>query len=392
MSSPQAPAPAAPPRNKKKKRKGPFKVHRYGGWLLYFWHGMRFGAWVRLLRRGRFDVTLNCLPNIATVTIWTPVNSGLYWISEALYGRRADRFEAPPPVFILGHWRTGTTLLHDLMSCDPGLAAPTTYECFFPNHFLLTERAIARAFNVFLPKKRPQDDVPVAMDRPQEEEFALSILGLGTPYNTLAFPRHGPVDEAYLDLEGLSDAERGRWANGYLWLYRRLALKHKRRLLLKSPPNTARIKLLLELFPEARFIHIARDPRAVVPSTIKLWRALYSTQGLHNPPRLDPWLETHVIETFARMARAYEEGRKLVPEGRFAELRMEDLLKDPLGQVEGVYRRLGLEGFAAARPAFEAFLAARGIHAAGAYELAPELEERIATLLAPYRARFGYGG
>ena len=384
---------SAPERKKpkKKKRKGPFKVQRYGGWLLYFWHGMRFGAWWRLLKRGRFDITLNCLPNILTVTIWAPVNSALYWLSEAIYRGRAERLALDsPPVFILGHWRSGTTLLHDVMACDPRLAAPTTYECFFPNHFLLTERFIARAFNVFLPKKRPQDDVPVGMERPQEEEFALSILGLGTPYNTLAFPRHGPTDEAYLDFSGLDEAARHQWAEGFMWFIRRLTLKHKRRLLLKSPPHTARLKLLLELFPRARFIHIARDPRAVVPSTIKLWRALYSTQGLHNPPNLDPWLESHVIETFARMTQAYEEGSSLVPEGRLVEIRMEDLIAEPLEVLEKIYGRLGLAGFATARPAFEAFLARRGVHSGSVYQLDPQLEARITGRLAPYMTRFGY--
>ncbi len=377
----------------KKKRKGPFKVQRYGGWLLYFWHGCRFGAWVGLLRRGRFDVTLNCLPNILTVTIWAPINSGLYWLSEALYGRRARALRLEhEPVFILGHWRTGTTLLHDLMACDPRLAAPTTYECIFPNHFLLSEGAIANLFNVFLPKRRPQDDVPVGMDRPQEDEFALSILGLGTPYNTLAFPRHGPVDEAYLDLEELDEAARARWVGGFMWFYRRLALKHKRALVLKSPPHTARIKTLSKLFPRARFIHIARDPFAVVPSTIKMWRALYSTQGLHNPPRLDPWLETHVIDTFARMAEAYEAGRKLIPEGRLAEIRMEELISDPKGVLREIYERLGLEGFAHAEGAFGAFLRARGIHSGSAYELEPGMEARIAERLGPYLKRFGYDG
>jgi hypothetical protein len=383
-------APPASQKKKKKKRKGPFKIHRYGGWLLYFWHGMRFSAWVALLRRGKFDITLNCLPNILTVTIWAPVNSLLYYISEALYGRRADARELEPPVFILGHWRTGTTLLHDLMSCDRQLAAPTTYECFFPNHFLLSERAIGRVFNVFLPKKRPQDDVPVAMDRPQEDEFALSILGLGTPYNSLAFPRHGPVDQDYLDMEGLDEPARARWRDGFLWFCRRLALKHGRRLLLKSPPHTARLKLLLKLFPNARFIHISRDPHAVVPSTIKLWRALYSTQGLHNPPQLDPWLEDHVFDTFQRMDRAYEAGRALIPEGHLVEIRMEDFIADPRGVIESVYARLDLQGFAEAAPAFDAFLGARGIHAGGAYALTPEMESRIADQLAPYMARFGY--
>ena len=112
----------------------------------------------------------------------------------------------------MGHRRTGTTLMHDLFAADPGLAFPTTYECFFPNLFSLTEKALRGIFKLILPKKRPQDDVPVGFERPQEEEFAMMILGEGSPYKTMAWPRLGPADSAYLDFQGLSEAEVKRWA------------------------------------------------------------------------------------------------------------------------------------------------------------------------------------
>ncbi len=382
----------APDRDRKKKKKGVFRLQRYGGWLLYFWHGMRFGAWVRLLARGRFDITLNCLPNILTVTVWTPINSVLYWVSEALYGWRAGRLDTSgdAPVFVLGHWRTGTTLMHDLLACDPALAYPTTYECFFPNHFLLTEPALARALRVFLPKKRPQDDVPVGFDRPQEEEFAYSILGMGTPYNTMAWPRHGPADTDYLDLVNLSEAQRRRWRRGFLWFYRRLVLKHKKPLVLKSPPHTARVRFLLELFPKARFIHIARNPLAVVPSTIRLWEALYSTQGLHNPPRMGAWIETYVLDTFERLEGRYEADRALIPEGRLKEIRYEALVADPKGTLRDIYSALGLGDFEAAEPFIDAYLADRREHRAASYDLPEAQRRRIASHLAAYMERHGY--
>ena len=66
--------------------------------------------------------------------------------------------------------------MHDLFSEDPNLAFPTTYECFVPHHFLLTEGTLDRLAKGLLPKRRPQDDVPVGFDRPQEEEFAMLML------------------------------------------------------------------------------------------------------------------------------------------------------------------------------------------------------------------------
>ena len=169
---------------------------------------------------------------------------------------------------------------------------------------------------MLLPKKRPQDDVPVGFDRPQEEEFAMMMLGEGTPYITHAWPRFGPADTEYLDFKGVPENEKKKWADAYMWLYRRLCLKHGgKRLVMKTPANAARLKLLTKLFPDARYVYLARNPLDVFPSTVKLWRALYSVQGLHNPPHLDPWLDDYVLDMFARLTEDYEEDEHLIPEG-----------------------------------------------------------------------------
>jgi LPS sulfotransferase NodH len=378
-------------KKKKKKRQGPFKIQREGGWLLYFWHGMRLGDWLRLLKRGRFDITLNCLPNILTVTLWAPVNSALYYLSEAIYGRRAERHEiAPPPVFVIGHWRSGTTFLHDLLACDPAHGYPTTYQCFFPTHFLLTGGTVRKWFNVFLPRKRPMDNVPVGVDRPQEDEFAFANMGMGTHYITLAWPRHGPADMEYLDLVSLSDAEREKWERGFLWFLRRLSYKQRKRLILKSPAHTARIRTLLKLFPDARFIHIARNPLAVYPSTVKLWKALDSVQGLHNPARDDVWMEDFVFTVFETVFRRYEEDRALIPEGHLAEIRYEDLAADPKAVLREVYAKLDLGDFARAEPGIDQYLAGQGEYRPNAFDLPQELRARIAARWAGYIERFGY--
>jgi omega-hydroxy-beta-dihydromenaquinone-9 sulfotransferase len=376
---------------KERKRAGPLRRERYGGWLLYFWHGMRLGQWLKLLAQGRYRITANCLPGIATVTLFAPVNSLLYRVSEAVYANRIDALRLDDaPIFVLGHWRTGTTLLHDLFACDPRLAYPTTYECFFPNHFLLTERVLSRAFSVFLPKRRPQDAVSVGFDRPQEEEFAFSLLGMGTPYNTMAWPRLGPADQAYLDLEGLSADERAEWAQSFLWFYRRLQLKHDKTLVLKSPAHTARLALLTRLFPRARFVHISRHPFEVIPSTLKLWRALFSTQGLQNPPNADPWLSDWVLESFARMSEAYEANRKPIEDGRLTEIRYEDLVKNPKQTMRLLYSALNLGDFRPAESGMDAYLARQKDHPVSKYELPQALKQQISHRLSAYMARFGY--
>jgi len=378
--------------NGKKKFRGPFKLQREGGWMLYFWHGMGLSTWIGLLRRGRFDVTVNCLPSIVTVSLWAPVNSALYYLSEALFGRRAERCVIEPaPIFVIGHWRAGTTLLHELLACDPAHGYPTTYQCFFPGHFLLTGGLVRGWFNIFLPKIRPMDRVPVGVDRPQEEEFALVNLGLGSPYVTLAWPRHGPRDMDYLDLSGLGAEAKRDWERGLLWFMKRLYYKQKKRLVLKSPAHTARIRTLIRLFPEARFVHISRHPLAIVPSGLRLWKALASVQGLHNPVGDEPWLREFVLSVFERVYRAYEADKGLIPPGHLVEIAFEDLVADPKRVMKDIYAKLNLGDFARAEPGIDAYLESRKDYQPNVFEVPEALRREILERWAGYIERFGYG-
>jgi len=378
-------------RRRAKPRLPALTIERYGGRLIYFWFGMRFGALMKLFARGRFAFTLNCIPDTLLLFLWVPWNSLLYWISEAKYKREAEALPLDqPPIFVLGHWRTGTTLLHDLFSVDPNLAYPTTFECFFPHHFLLTEGVLPKVMKGLLPKKRPQDDVPVGFDRPQEEEFGMMMLGQGTPYFTCAWPRFGPADSDYLDFKGVPEPEQKRWADAYMWLYRRLALRHGKRLVMKTPANAARLKLLTKLFPDARYVYLARNPLNVFPSTVKLWRALYSVQGLHNPPYLDPWLDGYVLDMFARLTEDYEEDHHLIPKHRLVELRYEDFVKDPVASMRDIYARLDIPNFEQAEAPMCEFLGERSEHKVSRYDMPVQLKRKIVERLKPYIDRFGY--
>jgi hypothetical protein len=379
-------------RQRAKPRAPAFTITRYGGRLIYFWFGMRMRALLRLFKRGGYNFTLNCLPDTILLFLWVPWNSLLYRVSEWKYRKRSEALPLDqPPIFVIGHWRTGTTFLHDLFSEDPSLAYPTTYECFFPHHFLLTEDTLPKVMKVLLPKKRPQDDVPVGFDRPQEEEFAMMMLGEGTPYLTHAWPRFGPADTEYLDFKGVPEPAQKKWADAYMWFYRRLALKHGGKpLVMKAPANAARLKLLTKLFPEARYIYISRNPLKVFPSTVKLWRALYSTQGLHNPPNLDPWLDDYVLDMFARLTEDFEEDKHLIPKDKLVELRYEDLVKDPIATLRDLYQRLDIGDFEAARARMQAYLDAQSEHRVSEYELPPELKRKLIERLKPYIDRYGY--
>lgn len=376
----------------------------YPAWAFRAWHGMTLKPWFGLLARNGFAVSLRRVPMTIDVTLCALMNSLFGLAQRAIYGRRiAQTPISRPPVFIIGHWRTGTTWLHEMLARDPRFVAPTTYECGVPSHALLT--APIWALSRFrAPKIRPMDGMPVDYDRPQEDEFALMNLGAGSFLETFAFPNHRPVRADYIDLGGLSAAQRRRWVTmrlGFLKqvLYRgqRAARREGRnpaalRLVLKAPQDTARLTLLNSIFPGACFIHLVRDPDDVFASTVKLWTSLGETQALHAPdwrarPDGTPSLDEFVLTTFERLYRDFDEQRRQLPAKQIIDVRYEDLADDPGATLTRIYAHFG---WGAPRPSQPAVR--DDARTARRYQLSPAIKAAVAARWRNYRERFGYSG
>jgi hypothetical protein len=305
------------------------------------------------------------------------------------YGRKIARTEIrEAPIFIVGHWRTGTTLLHELLALDPRHTAPSTYECFAPNHFLLTRRIIPPILGLLIPDRRPIDNMPAGWEHPQEDEFALCNMGIPSPYLTMMFPNQPPQYPEYLTLENLPAEAKERWKRALLRFLRSVTMEGGKRIVLKSPPHTGRIKVLLELFPGARFVHVVRDPYVVFPSTVYLWKRLLRDQGVQ-APRFEG-LEEHVFRTFNEMYAAFERDRALIAPGRLCEVRYEDLVADIPGQMRRIYRELGLDDFDVCLPSIEKYAADQAGYQRNRYRLAPQTQEQISERWAGYMRRYGY--
>ncbi len=359
-------------------------------WMPHVWEGCDFFAWVRLLLRNRLAVSP---PDWYVALIVTFVSLGhtfLRWVQESWYGSRLDRVAIPhAPLFIIGHWRTGTTLLHEMLILDRRHTYPNTYQCLEPNHFLLTESLFRRWFRFLVPSRRPMDNMPAGWERPQEDEFALCMMGQPSPYLTIAFPNHPPQDVEALDLDRLPPRVREAWKNALLRFLRHLTFKDPRRLVLKSPTHTCRIPALLELFPDARFVHIVRDPLAVFPSTVNLWKALYTAHGLQQPTFAG--LEEMVFHNFAHLYERLEKSKHLLAPNRFHELRYEDLLADPIGQMRSLYERLELDGFEELLPRLKTFVDASTSYKTNRYpNLAPALRQEIERRWGHIIRQYGY--
>ena len=379
MSRPAKTTPKAPGRE---------DFHAYPWWSPRFWHGMPLGVWLGMVADNGFRISPSKLGLATTISAAAAFNSLAEPLSEARYRRRlGSPPETPAPLFILGHWRSGTTLLHELLMLDSRFCCPSTYQCFAPGHFLLTEDVLTRLLAWMMPSKRPMDNVAAGWSRPQEDEFALANMGAPSPYRRMAFPATSSPEPVALDVTKLPPADLDRWRRALTRFLARLAVRDARRPVLKSPPHTARLGVLAEMFPEARFLHVVRDPFVVFPSTIRLWRSLDDVQGL----QVDRGeaLERYVFACFDEMYAAFERDRARAG-GRLYELRYEDLVADPVGRLAEAYERLDLGGFAAVRPALEEQARSMKRYRTNTYEHDPRMVAEVARRWRPFIERYGY--
>lgn len=305
---------------------------------------MRPVDWFGLLRAGQFAVHPSKYGIVAAVTLAGPVNASLAAIQQLCWQRRLKESTLHgPPVFIIGHWRSGTTLMHELLVKDERLSSPSTFQCFAPQHFLVSEWFFRRFCGWLLPDRRPMDNMSAGWDRPQEDEFALVALGMPSPYRRIAFPNRPPLDLEYLDTESLDEDQRERWARQLQRFLAMVSWRTERPLVVKSPTHTGRVATLARLFPGAKFIHLTRDPLELFPSTLRLWTGLDQVQSLQKPT--GEGLQDYVIDCLQRMYAAFHRQRDAIPAGHLVDVRYEDLIADPVGQIESIYHRLRLGDF-----------------------------------------------
>ncbi len=340
--------------------------------------GVTLARWSKTLCDNRFSVDWPYWPRAAVITLGSIPNTLIGCCEAFLYNRRIEASEVQSPLFILGVWRSGTTHLHNLLAIDDRFGFPNFYQVNYPKTFLLTEGSTAWLMHLCIPKVRAMDNVKLDVTEPQEEEYAMCSLTGQSILLAIAFPRNAQFYDRFLALRDVSNLELRQWKAGLMSFLKKLSFKYRRPLVLKSPGNTCRINVLLDLFPDAKFVHIRRHPYDVFQS---MKHTVWKTQPWYQLQRADAENDDDwIINQYKESYDGFFSQRHLIPQGKFHEVTFEDLERDPVGQIEDTYKALGLPDFKYVENQLRSY-----VHSLSAYEknvfppLSLEVRHRIST-------------
>jgi hypothetical protein len=276
---------------------------------------------------------------------------------------------------VLGYWRSGTTLLHELLCLDARYTYPTTHACMNPHHFLLTEAAALARGGASM--QRPMDEMEVRSGSPQEDEFALLSLGARSPYEALLIPNILPEALKLTDPRDLSAADEERWRQVFLSFLTGVSARGMGRpMILKSPTHGARVSTLRELLPDARYVLIARDPITNFESVVRMWRKMFESYAI-GPIPPDDEIREAVLADRPRFEAKLASGTADLPRNRFVSISYESLVTNPAAVIEQLYQRLELGDFEMVRETFMAETRRRREYRAKASLPSAAWQERI---------------
>jgi len=303
--------------------------------------GMRFPVLMKLVFRNGITLYPEYIIKFLMLLQNSLISSVLTLAEKKNYSKKIRETEiSTPPIFIIGHWRTGTTYLHQMFNLDPGFTAPNMVQTVIPDHLLFSTKYYVPILNRTLPKKRPMDNVVFSPLEPQEDEYALIRMGSESPLEKMLFPTK---KKFFLEdyQEFIPEGKKLEvWKENLVTFYKKLTLLTGKQIVSKNPYHTMRISLLAEMFPGAKFIHITRDPMIVVPSTIRMWNIIAADNKLKRGWKKPTTSEvSSVLGSFIEYVAV--ESKKL-GKNQFSEVQFEDLEQDPLKVVKRIYSELDL--------------------------------------------------
>lgn len=348
-------------------------------------------VWLGRLAEARFRVGWPYIPRLIAILVFSSLNTLVSLPERLLAPLVLRRRKVADPVFIVGVHRSGTTHLHNLLALDDQFATPRAYQILNPAGFFLFSWLVAPLMAAFLPWRRPMDGVRFHIFAPQEEEFALAGMCRQSPYWGLTFPRLWAVYDRFVFPAGFSAKELDGWKRQLLLFLQKLTFWSRKRPLLKNPYHTARVALLQEMFPQARFIHVYRHPYDVYRSNQHMAREGHVVYQLQDPDEVDNY-QTRFLDNYRAMEEAFYRDAERLAADQVAEVAFEDVERDPLMEIRRLYAQLGLEFTPRFQQRLEDYLEGVAGYQKNRFKTLPdEVRQHVDRQMGPFMARWGYG-
>ncbi len=310
---------------------------------------------------------------------------------ERLYTEfRVKPIQLTPPIFIVGHWRSGTTHLANIMSQSPQFGYVSPIASGLPWELLTIGRAFRPLLEKSIPKDRLIDRVPVTPHSPQEDEFGMANMypisflhGLYFPQNLEKYIQQG------IFWDNMTEQQIRRWHSTFLTYLKKVFLyEGKKQLIIRNPVYTARMNTIVSLIPEAKFIHIYRNPYRVFVSMQNYYRKLLPALALEKDVDID--IDSLIFQTYSRMMEVYEQDAKHMEDHQLINIQYEDLDQNPLQVLHKVYEQLNISGFEADYKHFERYLASIHSYTKNSYALDEEIAKQVQLHWGTYIEKWGY--
>lgn len=345
--------------------------------------------WAKLLIQNR-GVHWSKLPKALIITALSIISAPLQLVEWLIFMiRRPKTFKVEQPIFIIGHWRSGTTFLHYLLGKDPKYGYLTYYQGFLPNVSIAGGYMLRKLISFLMPSKRPQDNIEIEMDLPHEEENSIATFSIHSASHSFFFPDNERYYRKYALLENLGNREYKRWKNAYKRMMQKISMSNGfKPLVIKNPHNTGRIKGLIDIYPNAKFIHIYRNPYDVIPSTFLMYDMVIQTQYLKNytpeetMDKIFYYYKTIMANLFDQLA--------LIPEDQLFEIKFEEFQHDAVNIIQDLYKKLKLEYTEDVDKKIKAYAESKKDYKKNVHKIDPNLKKRIEKECAFAFEQLGY--
>jgi len=316
------------------------------------------------------------------IFLFTTVSAPFRWFQNILYKRRIKsvNLQKNSPVFVIGHWRSGTTHLHYLLCQDQRFSFLEAFQAFFFRTALVSRTFMKPILNRVMPKTRPQDNIEINANAPTEEEHSLTNLTHRSGMQSFFFPRNITYFNEY-NLFETSNTNVEKWKKSYNHMLKEISYYNgsDKRLLLKNPHNTARIEKLQELYPNAKFIFIHRNPYEVYNSTVHLYKSTITSQFLQDFSENE--IEERVLYCYEKTMKAYLKQKRAIHPSKIIEVSYDDLSKEPLACLKTIYEQLDLGDFSKVHLKFEEYISKQENYKKNTFtqikdEIKPQIQSR----------------